>query len=121
MLKGHPLAHITDADDRVHAGKVWKERAAIPGGAALGAASAFASPRLLTLLSVFLSWTAVLAFLGAIVSWALERLGWRRWKRWGWRKWLFAAGGLVFVAGSEMASHRPTMLAGTYCKACPHT
>lgn len=34
MLKGHPLAHITDADDRVHAGKVWKERAAIPGGAA---------------------------------------------------------------------------------------
>ena len=44
-------------------------------GAALGAASAFASQHLLTLLRVFLSWTAVLAFLGAIVAWALERLG----------------------------------------------
>ena len=26
MLKGYLLANITDADDRVHAGKVWKER-----------------------------------------------------------------------------------------------
>lgn len=26
MLKGYLLASITDADDRVHAGKVWKER-----------------------------------------------------------------------------------------------
>ena len=26
MLKGYLLAHITDEDDRVHAGKVWKDR-----------------------------------------------------------------------------------------------
>ncbi len=26
MLKGYLLASITDADDRVHAGKVWKQR-----------------------------------------------------------------------------------------------
>ena len=26
MLKGYLLAHITDDEDRVHAGKVWKER-----------------------------------------------------------------------------------------------
>ena len=34
MLKGYLLAHITDADDRVHAGKVWKDR--ISGLAELG-------------------------------------------------------------------------------------
>lgn len=28
MLKGYLLAHITDEDDRAHAGKVWKERIA---------------------------------------------------------------------------------------------